>query len=183
MRRPFTLALFLLLSLAGCTRRATVGHSVPDFRLRLLNGREVSLASYRGHVLILNFWASFCVPCVQETPALNALAEKFPAGQAVVLGVSIDQDPVAYQTFLSRYHISFPTALDPSQDVMHRFGTQLIPETYIIGPDGRLDRKLVSVADWNSPAMVAYIRSLLPATFGNGGVGATGPQPRVPGGS
>ncbi|HET9785218.1 MAG TPA: TlpA disulfide reductase family protein [Terriglobales bacterium] len=146
----------------GCSRRAAPGRSVPDFHLHLLDGRTVSLASYRGHVLVLNFWASYCVPCVQETPALNALAEKFPGGRAVVLGVSIDQDPVAYQTFLSRYHISFPTALDPSQDLMHRYGTQLIPETYIIGPDGRLDRKLVSVADWNSPAMVSYIRSLLP---------------------
>lgn len=164
MRRFSTLGILLAAFLwTGCSHRAVPGRPAPDFHLRLLDGRSVSLASYRGHVLILNFWASYCVPCVQETPALNALAGKFPGGQAVVLGVSIDQDPVAYQTFLSRYHIRFSTALDPSQDLMHRYGTQLIPETYIIGPDGRLDRKLVSVADWNSPAMVSYIRSLLPA--------------------
>lgn len=159
---PTLLLLAAALLLAGCSRRATPGRPVPDFHLRLLDGASVSLASYRGRVLVLNFWASFCVPCVQETPALNALAQKFPAHRVVVLGVSIDQDPVAYQTFLSRYHISFPTALDPSEDLMHRYGTQLIPETYIIGPDGRLARKLVSVADWTAPAMESYIRSLLP---------------------
>ncbi|MGH9395178.1 MAG: TlpA family protein disulfide reductase, partial [Terriglobales bacterium] len=80
--------------------------------------------------------------------------------RVVVLGVSIDQDPVAYQTFLTRYSIHFPTAREPSQALMHRYGTVQIPETYIIGPDGRLARKLVSVADWTAPDMAAYLRSL-----------------------
>lgn len=133
---------------------------MPDFQLTLLDGRKVTLASYRGRVLVLNFWASWCPPCIEETPALNRLAQDFPEGKVVVLGVSIDEDPVAYRTFLARFHIGYPTARDPSQDLMHRYGTRQIPETYIIGPDGRLARKLVSVADWTAPAMVEYIRNL-----------------------
>lgn len=146
--------------LAGCSGRARPGHPVPDFQLTLLDGRKVTLASYRGRVLVLNFWASWCPPCIEETPALNRLAQDFPEGKVVVLGVSIDEDPVAYRTFLARFHIGYPTARDPSQDLMHRYGTRQIPETYIIGPDGRLARKLVSVADWTAPAMVEYIRNL-----------------------
>ncbi|MGH9477414.1 MAG: TlpA family protein disulfide reductase [Terriglobales bacterium] len=155
------LALAAILALAnGCSSRAQPGRSVPDFQLTLFNGRKVSLASYRGRVLVLNFWASWCPPCIQETPELNAMAQDFAGGNVVVLGVSIDEDPVAYRTFLTRFHIRYPTARDPSQRLMHRFGTRQIPETYIIGPGGRLARKLVSVADWTSPTMLAYLRQL-----------------------
>ncbi|MGH9418227.1 MAG: TlpA family protein disulfide reductase [Terriglobales bacterium] len=159
----FTLALLCalaLLPLAACSRRAQPGQPAPDFQLTLRNGRQVSLASYHGRVLVLNFWASWCVPCVQETPSLNAMARQLPQDRLAVLGVSIDQDPVAYQTFLDRYHITYPTARQPSEQLMHRYGTQLIPETYVIGPDGRLARKLVSAADWTAPAMLAYLRRL-----------------------
>lgn len=168
MRRPSTfafcgIALGALLACGGCARRVLPGHAAPDFRLTLANGQQVSLASFRGRVVVLNFWASYCLPCIQETPALNALAQEFPQGRVVVLGVSIDQDPVAYQTFLSRYHIRFDTALDPSAALMHRYGTQLIPETYIINPAGEVVRKLVSAADWTAPDMVTYLRRLADA--------------------
>jgi len=150
----------LLLALAGCSRRAQAGRPAPDFHLTLRDGRQVSLASYRGKVVVLNFWASWCPPCVEETPALNALAQEFPKGDVVVLGVSIDEDPIAYRTFLANFHIAFPTARDPSQALMHRYGTVQIPETYIISPDSHVARKLVSAADWTAPDMVAYLRRL-----------------------
>ncbi|TAN24012.1 MAG: TlpA family protein disulfide reductase [Acidobacteria bacterium] len=155
-----TAALLSLVGLSGCSSRARLGQTVPSFQLRLLNGKEVTLASYRGRVLVLNFWASWCPPCVEETPALNTMAQQLPSSQVVVLGVSIDEDPVAYRTFLERYHIRYPTARDPSQKVMHRYGTRQIPETYIIGPNGRLVRKLVSVANWTSPDMIAFLQRL-----------------------
>ncbi|MGH9485414.1 MAG: TlpA family protein disulfide reductase [Terriglobales bacterium] len=165
MRRTLQLALAALLlaflgGLAGCSSRARLGQTVPDFHLTLLNGKKITLASFRGRVLVLNFWASWCPPCIEETPALNAMAQQFPQGKVVVLGVSIDEDPVAYRTFLTRYHIHYPTARDPTQDLMHRYGTRQIPETYIIGPDGRLVRKLVSAANWTSPDMISFIRNL-----------------------
>ncbi|HVB40836.1 MAG TPA: TlpA disulfide reductase family protein [Terriglobales bacterium] len=145
---------------AACSRRAQAGLAAPDFQLTLNNGQKVTLASYRGRVVLLNFWASWCPPCVQETPALEALAREFPQGKVVVLGVSIDQDPVAYEAFLAEYHIDFPTARDPSEDLMHRYGTIQIPETYVIAPDGTVARKLVSIADWTSPQMKSYLTGL-----------------------
>lgn len=153
--------LFLgVLTAAGCAPRALPGHTAPDFNLTLRNGQTVTLASYRGRVLVLNFWASWCPPCIEETPALNTLAQEFPPSRVAVLGVSIDADPIAYQTFLQRYQIRFATARQPSEVLMHRYGTQQIPETYIIAPDGEVVRKLVSAADWTSPQMVDYLRRL-----------------------
>lgn len=154
------LGLLLAVMAGGCSRRAQTGRPAPDFHLTLANGQKVSLASYRGKVVVLNFWASWCPPCIQETPALERLAQEFPQHKVVVLGVSIDADPVAYQTFLTDYHIDYPTARDPSQDLMHRYGTLQIPETYIISPDGTVARKLVSIADWTSPQMQAYLSGL-----------------------
>ena len=119
----------------------------------------MSLDTFRGRVLVLNFWASWCPPCVEETPALNQMAQQVPA-QVAVLGISIDQDPVAYRAFLARYHIHYLTGRDPSEAIMHRYGTVQIPETYIIGPGGHVRRKLVSVANFTSPAMLAYLRQL-----------------------
>ncbi|MGH9518656.1 MAG: TlpA family protein disulfide reductase, partial [Terriglobales bacterium] len=92
--------LLTLLAGAGCAGRALPGRTAPDFQLTLRNGQTVTLASYRGRVLVLNFWASWCPPCIEETPALNTLAQEFPPSQVAVLGVSIDADPIAYQTFL-----------------------------------------------------------------------------------
>lgn len=150
----------LLLATVGCSSRALPGRAAPDFHLTLQNGQTVSLASYRGRVLVLNFWASWCPPCVEETPALNALAQEFPPSKVDVLGVSIDADPVAYQTFLQRYQIHFATARQPDAALMHRYGTQQIPETYIISPQGEVVRKLVSAADWTAPQMVDFLRRL-----------------------
>ncbi|HXE30890.1 MAG TPA: TlpA disulfide reductase family protein [Terriglobales bacterium] len=156
-------ALLALAPLTGCTARVQPGEPALDFHLTLNNGQAVSLASYRGRVVVLNFWASWCPPCIQETPTLNAMAERFPQGRLVVLGVSIDQDPVAYQNFLASYRIRYPTARDPSAALMHRYGTEQIPETYIINAEGRMVRKLVSATDWTTPDMLAYLRGLADA--------------------
>jgi cytochrome c biogenesis protein CcmG/thiol:disulfide interchange protein DsbE len=164
------------LAAGGCSRRAAPGRRAPDFRIRLLSGGEATLASYRGRVLVLNFWASWCPPCVEETPALNALSKVFPPSRVAILGISIDEDPVAYRTFLSRYGITYPTGRDPSQAIMHRYGTVQIPETYVIGPNGRVARKLVSVANFTSPTMIAYLRAL--SGSGRGSPASPAPSPR-----
>lgn len=157
--------LALALALAGCSGRARPGRPAPDFSLTTAEGRRVTLASYRGQVLVLDFWASWCPPCIEEAPALNSLAAKLAEQPVKILAVSIDTDPGAYRRFLLAYHVPFATARDPSAALMHRYGTVKIPETYIIDAHGQVARKIVGAMDWSSPAMVAYLKDLA-----NGGV-------------
>ena len=144
----------------GIHQRVVIaGESAPDFSLTTENGRTVSLNNFGGKVLLLNFWASWCPPCVEETPSLSELAREFAPKGLVVLGVSVDEKPDAYRAFLQRFQPAFLTVRDLK---LHEdYGTFIYPETYIIGSDGRVLRKIPEGADWMSPEMTQYIASLL----------------------
>jgi len=115
---------------------------------------------------VLNFWASWCPPCVEEAPALNRLQRHIAPLGGTILGVSIDEDPAAYEKFLKEFAVVFPTWRDPSvQDNKSKielaYGTSLIPETYVIDRQGKIARKLVSSQQWDSPEMLAYFDAIL----------------------
>lgn len=153
-------ALCLLIA-AGCDRGhmpRELGKVAPAFAIHD-SAKTVSLSQYRGQVVLVNFWASWCPPCIDELPSLLALHRRLP--QLVVLGISIDQDPQAYHEFLKENHIDFPTIRDPSETVMHRYGTVQIPESYLIGRNGRILRKYVSAQDWTSPPILDTLESVL----------------------
>jgi cytochrome c biogenesis protein CcmG, thiol:disulfide interchange protein DsbE len=137
------------------------GKRADDFAFDL-NGRQTHLSDFRGKVVVLNFWASWCPPCVAEVDSLSALQRDISSRGGVVLGVSIDEDPDAYQQFLAEHHVSFPTFRDPSQKIAGEYGTAMWPETYIIGTDGRIARKIVAQQDWDGPELEGYVESLLP---------------------
>ncbi|MHB1936554.1 MAG: TlpA family protein disulfide reductase [Acidobacteriaceae bacterium] len=148
---------------AGCNRGQTprgLGQVAPAFTIH--DGPQtLSLSQYRGQVVLLTFWASWCAPCIEEFPSLLALHHRLP--KIKILGVSIDQDPQAYRNFLLANHVDFLTIRDPSQDVMHRYGTVQIPETYIIDRSGYIVRKYVSSQDWNDPEILQTLSSTLNA--------------------
>lgn len=150
-----------MLAVSGCDRGAhprELGKAAPAFTIH--DGPQtISLSQYRGQIVLVNFWASWCPPCIDELPSLLALHRRLP--QLVIVGVSIDADQQAYQNFLTAYHIDFPTIRDPSQAVMHRYGTVQIPESYLIGRDGRILRKYVSAQDWTSPEVVDTLSAAL----------------------
>ena len=152
------------LTLAPRTARPVeIGESVPNFTLPLAQGAEgksVRLADFRGHVLVLNFWATWCPPCVVETPSLESFAEKVKPLGVVVLGASEDEDPAALAAFVSKYHLTFLIVRDPARALATRYGTLQFPETYIIDRDGRLAEKIISNTDWEDPRMLAFIREL-----------------------
>ena len=144
-------------SLAGKTAR--------DFSLDL-SGKPVHLSDFRGKVVVLNFWATWCPPCKEETPSLNRLQKYIEARNGVVLGVAADEDPDAYQRFLREEGVIFPTYRDPatrnnSSPIALSYGTSIIPETYVIDRHGKIARKLIGFQQWDSPAMLAYLDSLL----------------------
>jgi peroxiredoxin len=141
------------------------GKTADDFALTI-GGKPHHLSDYRGKVVVLNFWASWCPPCVEEAPALNRLQRHIEPLGGTILGVSIDEDPAAYEKFLKEFGIVFPTWRDPSvQDNKSKielgYGTSLIPETYVIDRHGKIARKLVSAQQWDSPEMLAYFDAVL----------------------
>ena len=111
--------------------------------------------------MILNFWATWCPPCVDETPSLIQLQKHIAPLGGTILGVSLDDDASAYAEFLKTYHIDFPTYRDPTKKSALDYGTTMYPETYIIDRNGRIDRKIIGPQDWTGPQMMAYLDSVL----------------------
>jgi peroxiredoxin len=120
----------------------------------------VSLDQFRGQVLVLNFWATWCPPCVEELPSLMLMQERTRAKGVVVLGISIDVDEDAYHRFLKQRRVNFLTVRDPEQKVASMYGTAGWPETYVIDRQGKLRRKFVGPVDWNSPDVVHFLNEL-----------------------
>jgi thiol-disulfide isomerase/thioredoxin len=140
-------------------RVVVAGDSAPQFSLTADNGRTVSLPNFGGKVLVLNFWASWCPPCVEETPSLSQFAAQYADKGVVVLAVSVDRDANAYQRFLNRYK---PAFLTRREDKLHAdYGTFMYPETYIIDAKGKVIEKFAEEVDWNSPKVASLINSLL----------------------
>jgi peroxiredoxin len=130
----------------------------PDFTVSD-DSSSIHLASYRGKVVLLNFWASNCGPCVQETPALVALHHERP--DLAILAVRIDEDPDAYHRFLSRFHVDLNTVRDPNQTAAKLYGTVGWPETYIIDRKGVIRRKVVGDPDWSNPEIRAFLQGFV----------------------
>jgi cytochrome c biogenesis protein CcmG/thiol:disulfide interchange protein DsbE len=154
--------LSLLLITTGCyqgSRPQRVGETAPDFNVRD-SDRNVALKQFRGQVVVLNFWATWCPPCQQELPSLISLQERTKAKGVVVLGVSIDVDGDAYHRFLKARNVNFLTVRDPDQKVSGIYGTHAWPETYIIDRQGVLRRKVIGPIDWNAPDVLEFLNKL-----------------------
>ena len=151
--------LWVLLA-SGCDRGdhpRQIGRPAPDFTITD-DGRSLQLSSYRGKVVVLNFWASWCAPCIEEIPSLNQLQLQMP--QLVVLGVSVDQDEDAYRRFLGRHRIDFTTIRDWQQHSNALYGTFVFPDTYVIDRSGQIRRKFINAQDWTSPEILDYLSRL-----------------------
>jgi len=156
------LAAFIYVIYDGIHEHITeVGDSAPSFTITADDGHTISVPNFGGKVLVLNFWASWCPPCVEEAPSLSELAAQFNNRGVIVLGVSIDKDEKAYRDFLKRYNPAFLTARDPEIKISADYGTFKIPETYIIDSRGKVLQKVISNTDWTDPRMTSFIGSLL----------------------
>jgi cytochrome c biogenesis protein CcmG, thiol:disulfide interchange protein DsbE len=156
----FTLCFVTVIGWSLRDSSAKEGGPAPDFSVKTDQGRLVTAHAFGGKVLVLNFWATWCAPCVQEIPSLNEFQKRFANSGVVVVAISVDKNEQKYKTFLERIHVSFETARDPGQDVSAEYGTFQFPETYII-KDGRIMRKFPNAADWLSDDMTQYVQSLL----------------------
>ncbi len=139
-----------------------VGSQAPIFNLEDTNGARISLESLKGKVVLLNFWASWCGPCRQEMPSLEALYQKFKDREFVVLGLSVDEGgwgPV--KSFLQEFPVSFPVLLDADQKATELYEIVRVPETYLINPQGKIVGKIVGPQDYNQPLFYNKIEKLL----------------------
>ncbi len=129
-----------------------VGDRVPPFTLYAFDGKEYKLDAYAGKVVVINFWASWCKPCEQEAEEMEQAWQKYkPGGQVIFLGVDwVDTEPEA-KGYLSKFKITYPNGPDLRTSISQLFRIKGVPETYVIGRDGKLaDVKIgpyVSVAE------------------------------------
>lgn len=158
--RVTLVALGCILATAGCDRGdhpSQLGQTAPLFTVS--DGKStVDLAKLRGKVVVLNFWASWCLPCLEELPSLNAMQRQMP--QVQVVGVSIDGDSSAYSAFLKRHPSNFVTVQDAAQSSNALYGSYRPPETYVIDKTGAIRRKFIGPQDWTSPEITRFLRNL-----------------------
>ncbi len=152
---------FLLASFSACyrgTKPGLIGTPAPQFTVSD-SDRTVSLRDYRGKIVLLNFWATWCPPCVEEMPSLVAL-QKQMGDKVVVLAVSVDVDENAYKQFLRNHRIDLLTVRDAENKSNALYGTFKFPESYVIDREGVVRRKFIGAAEWTSPEIVSYLEKL-----------------------
>ena len=138
-----------------------VGDTAPNFRVVTETGRTITPGNFGGKLLVLNFWASWCQPCVQEVPSLEVFSRQFAPEGVVVLGVSVDKNENLYHQFLKQFPVTFQVARDPSWDIAANYGTFQLPETYIIDSSGKVVQKVIAAQNWMNPDFVQSIKKML----------------------
>lgn len=162
LRRSTCAALLLpfALTLAACDRGShpdRLDRPAPQFVIND-GAHTVDLHTLRGRVVLVNLWASWCAPCVEELPSLLELHHQIPS--LAIVAVSTDRDDVAYHRFLSQHRVDLLTVRDPDARINALYGTVQIPETYVIDRDGVLRRKFIGAQNWTSPELLRYLRQL-----------------------
>ena len=140
------------------------GSEAPGFHLPSLAGGQVDLVSQRGKVVVLNFWATWCPPCVSEMPSLERLHRALAPEGLSVITVSTDEDEGELRRFVSEHALTLPVLQDPGGRVASgEYHTTGYPETFVLDRDGRLLQHVVGPAEWDSPERLAGFRRLLGA--------------------
>jgi cytochrome c biogenesis protein CcmG/thiol:disulfide interchange protein DsbE len=152
----------ILLTLSGCysgSRPSRIGMAAPDFTVRD-SDRMVTLSQFKGQVVVLNFWATWCPPCIEEMPSLVQMQGRMKARGVTVLAVSVDADQNSYRQFLRDHNVNLLSVRDPDQKSNQLYGTFKFPETYIIDRNGVVRRKFIGAVDWTEPEVIDFLGRL-----------------------
>ncbi len=165
---PITRGLLLSLlvaTLVGCSEDdAASVRTLPDVDLHavdgtLLQGGQRGFAAYQGRTLIINFWATWCLPCREEMPDLQRLSELLDAKRFAVIGVAVDKDLNLVREFLLKYQIGFDQFVDPDMRLAgDTLQVEFFPETLVVGPSGKIQKRIVGARAWSE---LSYIQALL----------------------
>ncbi|HHH12749.1 MAG TPA: TlpA family protein disulfide reductase [Thiolapillus brandeum] len=132
----------------------------PDFTLRDLDGNEHRLADYRGKVLIVNFWATWCPPCRAEMPSMERAWQKTKDKDVVLIAINVGEDEDTIFQFTADYPVTFPLLLDENSEVVGPWGVRGLPTTYVVDPDGRIVYRAIGGREWDDPALLEKVLEL-----------------------
>jgi len=150
--------MLLMVACNSNSRPPGINKLAPDFTVKD-SDHTVTLSEYRGKPVLLNFWATWCPPCVEEMPSLVQLQQKMK-GKITVIAVSTDIDANAYHHFIKANNIDLLTVRDGDQKSNALYGTFKFPETYAIDSKGVIRRKFIGAVDWNDPEIQQYLSGL-----------------------
>jgi thiol-disulfide isomerase/thioredoxin len=134
----------------------------PPLALRDLAGRQHALADYRGKVVLVNFWATWCEPCRDEMPSMQRLKERLAGRPFQVLAVNYGESDVRAGEFVRRSSLDLEVLLDPGQDTARAWRVRVLPASFLVGADGRVRYAVIGEIDWMSPGAVETVQRLLP---------------------
>lgn len=137
------------------------GEIAPPLVLKDVRGATHDLAQYRGKVVLVNFWATWCEPCRHEMPSIERLRDKLAGKPFAVFAVNVDEPDARVRTFLAQTDLSLPVLMDRNKKVTRGWGVRVLPTTFVIGPDGRTRYHLVGDIDWSHGSVVGIITRLL----------------------
>ena len=139
------------------------GAPAPDFTLPGLDGQMVSLSDYRGKkAVLLNIWATWCAPCVEEMPSMEKLYQALKGEAFEILAVSIDAPGAqAVIPFVKKHKLSFPVLTDTGQTMQTLYQATRVPESFIVGKDGMIVEKIIGPRDWATPSAISHFRSVV----------------------
>tara|TARA_B100001173_G_C15840455_1_gene484387 strand:+ start:170 stop:751 length:582 start_codon:yes stop_codon:yes gene_type:complete len=132
-----------------------------DFAGDLMDAKTVNLKDYRGRFVLLNFWATWCSPCLKEMPDFEKAYLQMGHDKLVVLAVGMGESIEKIKAFSNKYGFSFPLLADNKMEITKLYGVRNIPVTYMIGPDGVVLGRALGIRDWASPDLLAFIDSRL----------------------
>jgi cytochrome c biogenesis protein CcmG/thiol:disulfide interchange protein DsbE len=159
---PLLLACWALMFASACysgSRPPRIGSAAPAITVQD-SDRTVKLSDYHGQIVVLNFWATWCPPCVEEMPSLVEMQRRMKAKGVTVIGVSVDVDQSAYNRFLKDHNVNLLTVRDPGQKSSSLYGTFKFPETYVIDRNGVMRRKFIGAVDWTAPDVTDFLGKL-----------------------
>lgn len=136
--------------------------NAPDFKLKNLSGDIVALNNFKGKIVLLNFWATWCLPCKEELPSMQRLYKKLGTRGLEVVAVSIDRDnPDKVKKYIDQYNLTFSILLDPGQEARKSYFIMGLPTSYLIGADGRLKGFISGAREWDSPSSIKMFSALI----------------------
>ncbi len=137
------------------------GKLAPAFSLPTYDGKTMTLSDYRGKIVFLNIWATWCPPCREEMPSMQRLHEHFIDNDFAMLTISIDEKTADIEPFMKELGLTFPVAIDPKQVVVSQYGITGVPETYLIDKNGIVIHHLVGPGEWDTPEIFSALEQLI----------------------